>query len=217
MRPPSISDRLSIIDLKDLNPPLMPAQLPVDVLLLAVEDRELLSCFSFLNNPFKSPIEKLGIVYFGEIGCCRISLMRCRRGSAGVQAAQNVTIAAIKVLKPKAVFSVGCCGSLNKDEAKLGDVVISSQLSVLGELKIIDDEPKYDPRRLDVTKNIGYLITSAADGWQAPIKDAIEVDIKVHCSAEILSGKQLVNSPMACKDLLFDFPAAIAIESEGQG
>ena len=187
-----------------------------DVLLLVLTDEEFLSCYAFLRNVFKSSINER--VYFGEIGDCQkkvtISLVRSSRGCDQVQ---NVVKNAVAVLKPKAVFSVGCCAGLQKKQAQLGDVVISATLLTCGDKKTVNDKPQWDGRRLDVSAKIRCLIKSAADGWRPPLKDPEARDVKVHRNAEILSGVELVNSPNECEQLLDQFPEAIAIELEGQG
>ena len=216
---------MATLELKDLNPPsesLECAQLPiVEVLLLVVEDDELLSSYSFLKDTFMSYITELGLVYFGVTGDgqnkVKISLVRCSKGSIHVNAAQNVARTAIKTLKPKAVFSVGCCAGLNRTEAKLGDVVISAKLSTFGDKMVVHDQRQWDGRTLDVSRKFGSLIKSAADGWKAPLKNPDARNVIVHCDAEILTGVEVVNSPKECKQLRRQFPQAIAIEQEGQG
>ena len=216
---------MATLELKDLNPPsesLECAQLPiVEVLLLVVEDDELLSSYSFLKDTFMSYITELGLVYFGVTGDgqnkVKISLVRCSKGSIHVNAAQNVARTAIKTLKPKAVFSVGCCAGLNRTEAKLGDVVISAKLSTFGDKKVIHDQRLWDGRTLDVSRKFGSLIKSAADGWKAPLKNPDARNVIVHRDAEILTGVEVVNSFEECRGLRRQFPEAIAIEQEGQG
>ena len=114
-------------------------QLLTDVLLLIVTEEEFLSFYVFLRNVFKSHTNELGLVLFGEIddgpNKVTISLMRFTPGSTQVSAAQNVARTAIVVLKPKAVFFVGCCAGLRREQAQLGDVVISGKLSTCGEKK----------------------------------------------------------------------------------
>ena len=220
--PPDIS--VAILGLKDLNPPFKSldcVQLPIDVLLLVVEDDALLSSYSFLSDTFKSRTTELGVVYFGVTGDgqnkVNISLVRCSKGSIQVDAAHNVARTAIKTLKPKAVFSVGCCGGLNRAKAELGDVVISAKLSTFGGKKVIHDRRQWDGRILDVSRKFGSLIKSAADGWKAPLKNPDAQNVIVHRDAEILTGVEVVNSSQECKHLRFQFPDAIAIEQEGQG
>ena len=187
-----------------------------DVLLLVITDEEFLSCYVFLYNVFKSLVNELGHVYFGEIGNSskkvKIALVKSFSG-----AAQNVVKNAVDVFKPKAVFSVGFCAGLRKDKLQLGDVVISRKLVTYGDTIVVDDELQWNGCRLDVSAKIGRLIVSAAHGWQPPLNDLEACDVKVHCDAEILSGAKLVNSPQECAKLLHQFPEAIAIEPEGQG
>ena len=216
---------MAILELKDLNPPSKSfeyARLPIEVLLLVVEDDALLSSFSFLNDAFKTYSRELGLVYFGVTGDddqnkVKICLLRCSQGSIQVNAAHNVARTAIKTLKPKAVFSVGCCAGLNRAKAELGDVVISGKLSTFGDRKIIHGQQQWDGRTLDVSRNFGSLIKSAADGWKAPLKNPDARDVIVHRDAEIVTGVEVVNSSQECKRLCGQFPEAIAIEQEGQG
>ena len=196
-------------------------QLPADVLLLTVEDHEFLSCYFYLEDPFKSYHKGLGHVYFGEIGDgqkkLKISLVRCSRGSTQVGASQNAVRNAVEVLKPKVVFSVGCCGGLDRKQANLGDVVISAKLSTYAEKKIIGDRHQWCGHISNVSKNVGDLIKSAADGWKAPLNDQETHEVTVHREAEILTGPHLVDCPRESEELLKQFPGAIAIEPEGQG
>ena len=193
---------MAILELKDLNPQcksLDCVQLPiVEVLLLVVEDDTLLSSYSFLIDAFKSCITDLWLVYFGVTGDgqnkVKISLVRCGKGSTQVDASQNVARTAIKTLKPKAVFSVGCCGGLNRAKAELGDVVISAKLSTFCDKKVIHHQRQWDGRTLDSSRKFGFLIKSAADGWKAPLKNPDARNVIVHRDAEILSGVEVVNS-----------------------
>ena len=79
--PPQIS--IVIPALENVNPESkswQSVELLTDVLLLVVTDEELLSCYAFLHNVFKSRINEIGHVYFGEVGDgpkkVRISLQR---------------------------------------------------------------------------------------------------------------------------------------------
>ena len=106
---------------------------PTDMLLLTVEDCEFLSCLSCLNSSFcKSYRKDLGYVYFGDIGegemKLRIAVMKCCRGSITAGGSAVSVLAAVRVLRPKAVFLVGVCCSLKSSNVKLGDVVISEKL-----------------------------------------------------------------------------------------
>ena len=87
-------------------------------------------------------------MYFGENGDdpknVTISLVRSSRGSTRVRAAENVVGTAVVALKPKAVFSVGCCAGLQKEQAQLGDVVISGKRSPRGDKTIVNNKPQLD-------------------------------------------------------------------------
>ena len=58
---------------------------------------------------------------------------------------------------------------------------------------------------------------SAADGWEAPLKNKDAQNVIVHRDAEILSDAEVENSFEECKRLRRDFPEAIPIEQGGQG
>ena len=82
--PPQIG--IAIPPLKDVSPENKSwesVELLTDVLLL-VTDEEFLSCYAFLRNVFKSYINELGPVYFGEIGDLQkkvtITVVRSSRG-----------------------------------------------------------------------------------------------------------------------------------------
>ena len=216
--PPPIS--VKIPKMQHINPQAKPwnEELSADILLTVVDDEEFLSCYAFLENISKSCTKQLGWVYFGEIGDCRekvkISLVR---SFPEVNALQSFVGTVIDVLKPKAVFSVGCCAGFQKANTNLGDVVISAKLSTTGDKKIVCDEQQSDSRRLDVSKNIGNLIKSAADGWRAPLRDKEAPNPAVHRDGEILTGVNAEYSPKKCEELLREYPGALALDLGGQG
>ena len=49
--------------------------------------------------------------------------MRCSKGSDVPGGSLSVLKDAILLMRPKAIFSVGACSGLNREEVKLGDVV----------------------------------------------------------------------------------------------
>ena len=196
-------------------------QLPVDVLLLTVEDCEFLSCLSYLNPGFcKTYHRDLGYVYLGDMGDKRklnIAVMSCYRGSASPGGSIVVVLNAVKVLRPKAVFCVGSCRSLDYDRVKLGDIVMSEKLITCGPCKIT--EGGIEERGVEVPLRSGLLkvILRAGDGWEPPLKDPKALEIKIHRST-ILSGPvEVIDSPKHCKALIDRFPEAVAMEEEGEG
>ena len=178
-------------------------ELPVDFLLLTVEDCEFLSCFAYLKEPFKSYHISTGPVYFGCMGNdqrkkIKIALKRSSKGSDVPGGSLSVSKDAISVLRPKAILSVGACSGLNSEKVKLGDVVVSA--------KLITAAHKTPPSR-----DIGNLIKHVADGWKAPLQNADEYNAKVHCDGVVLSISE------ANRDMIRKHPEAIAVEMEGGG
>ena len=163
--PPLSIEVSKIIDLPNKSKPWSDVQLPVDILLLTVEDCEFLACYTFLENSFKSYHQTLGFVYFGTMGesgeeALKVALMRCYKGS-WPGGSQNVTKNAVMELRPKAAFLVGSCQGIDPEHTKLGDVLVSSKLST--------------------------------EGWNPPLKDPVgEETVQVHHDSDIFSGSQFI-------------------------
>ncbi|XP_078368789.1 5'-methylthioadenosine/S-adenosylhomocysteine nucleosidase-like [Oculina patagonica] len=199
--PPTLSIKLpKMSDLPKKSKPWNDDHLPVDVMLLTVEDCEFLASYYYLRNPFKSYHKSLGFVYFGSMGDeekpLKVALMRSSDPGGSQTAVKN----AVTLLRPKVVYSSGFCSGLNREKAKLGDVVISSKLTT-------------DAYRTPVNRDIGNIIKSAADGWDAPLENPEARDIKVHCDGEILSCADR-DSAERQRRL---HPDAVALEMEGKG
>ena len=184
--------------------------LPIDILLLtSVDSCDFLSCFSFLDKPFKCYKKEIGVVYFGRMGDVsdqeklKVALINCSKGAAAPGGSLTVVLNAVKVLQPKAVFSVGTCISLGLEKARMGDVVISSKLST-AEGFITPGSPL-----------LGNLVRDAPYGWDAPLKNPEEWEVKVHCSGDILS--QSLTEKCQNVNICEQYPMAVAIETEGEG
>ena len=192
-------------DLPNKSKPWSDAQLPVDILLLTVEDCELLACYYFLENSFKSYNQTLGFVYFGTMGesgeeALKVALMKCYKGSSGPGGSQNVIKNAVMQLRPKAAFLVGSCKGLNPDETKLGDVVVSAKLST-------------EQFTTPVRRNINKLKLFSTEGWNPPLKDPVgEETVQVHRDSDIFSGSQFIT-----KQRHMSQSYVIAVEREGEG
>ena len=84
--PPPLSIEVpKMSDLPNKSKPWSDVHLPVDILLLTVEDCEFLACYAFLKNSIKSYDQNLGFVYFGTMGesgeeALKVALMRCYDG-----------------------------------------------------------------------------------------------------------------------------------------
>ena len=73
-------------------------------------------------------------MYFGYIGedeatKLKIALIKCYGGRAVPGGPTVVVLNVVSAFRPKAVISVGYCASLNHQNAKLGDVVVSANLT----------------------------------------------------------------------------------------
>ena len=209
--PPQLSIKLpKTSELPNTSEEWSDVQLPIDVLLLTVEDCEFLSCFHYLDKPFRSWHNEIGYVYFGSTGSSdqeklKIGLIKCSKGSAEPGGSSTAVKNAVKVLSPKAVFSVGTCSGLSPDKAKLGDVIVSSKLTTPSGFKT------------PVSRNIGQLIRHIADGWVAPLENPDEREVRVHRDGDILSQRLEPRSGWRHEDVVQQYPEAIAIESEGEG
>ena len=184
-------------------------ELPIDILLMTVEDDEFLSCFSYLEKPFKSYNKNIGYVYFGSIGSelgkkKKIALVKCSKGSADPGSSLSVVKDAVRVLRPRAVFSVGACSGLNCKKSKLGDVVVSA--------KLITPSYKTPPCR-----DIGNLIRHIADGWKAPVENPDEQKVSVHCDGVVLSIPMSDSGGWPYEEIIKRHPEATAVEMEGGG
>ena len=184
--------------------------LALDILLLtSVESFDFLSCFTFLDQPFKLYKKEIGVVYVGRIGNSsvqeklKVALMNCSKGAAAPGGSLTVVLNAIRVLQPKAVFSVGTCISLGLEKAKMGDVVISSKPSTA------------DGFKTPGSPLLGNLVRDAPYGWEAPLKNPDEFEVNIHCDGDILS--QSMRKKCRYDDICEQYSGAVAIETEGEG
>ncbi|CAH3163370.1 unnamed protein product, partial [Porites evermanni] len=207
-RPPPLSIEVhKIRDLPNKSKPWSDVQLPVDILLLTVEDCEFLACYTYLTNAFKSYHVNLGHVYFGTMGksgeeSLKVALMRCSKGSSGPSGSLVTVKNAVVQLGPKAVFSVGCCIGLNQKGTNLGDVVVSSTLTT-------------DEFTAPVRRKIANLIRFSTEGWNPPLKDPSGGEqVLVHRDRGMLSG---INEPAIAKQCRKSESHMIASEWEGEG
>ena len=210
-KPPQLSVKLkkardvvaSTTEWKDIH-------LPIDILLLTVESCDFLSCYSLLGEPFRSYNEELGYVYFGrnmgkasDEGKLWVALMTSSEGADTPGGSLSVGQIAFKVLQPKAVFSVGTCISLDPEKVRMGDVVISSNLTTAEGFKV------------PVSTRFGRLAKDAPYGWRPPLENPGELEVNVHPNGDILSLS--LAEKRQYDDVCKAYPAAVAIETEGKG
>ena len=208
--PPRLSMKLPKTgDLPNTSKQWSDVELPIDILLLTVEDCEFLSCFAYLDKPFKSYRKEIGPVYFGAMdkgdqGKLKIAIIKCPKGFAVPGGSVTVLKNAVRILRPKAVFSVGVCSGLAPEKAKLGDIIVSSKLTT----------PAF---KTPVSRNIGNLIRHAADGWIPPLKKSDERKVEVHREGDILSHPQAAGVGWSFEDIIQQYPEALAADTEGEG
>jgi hypothetical protein len=193
-------------------------QLPTEILLITTNDHEFRACYSFMNlkNVIRSWDKSLGMVDFGKFGdAVKVTLISCQPGpTAAVKAVKH----AADILKPKAILSVGICGTMNPAKAKLGDVVISAKLATYADKKVKEDGTmEHRGIKANVSPKMSGLILSAAQGWQPPLKDVNSLGVEVHRDGVMLSGPELVNNLVRRQELAADFPDALGLEMEGAG
>ena len=195
-------------DLPNTSKPWTDVQLPVDILLMTVEDCEFLACYAYLRNSFRSYHKNLGYVYFGTMGesgdvPLRVALMRCSEGSSAPDGPLVTVKNAVVELRPKAVFSVGCLEGLNPRVTKLqlGDVVVSSKLLT-------------DTLKMLVGRNILHLVKHADHGWIPPLTSLEDHKVRVCCDGEILAGTDPISAKRQC---MSDSSKAVAFEKSGGG
>ena len=201
--PPPLSIKLpKLSDLPEKGTPWYDDQLPVDIVLLTVEDCEFLACYAYMRNSVKRYHINLGYVYFGCVGGdddddpLKVALLRCSAGSLETGGAQTVAKNAVMKLKPKAIFSVGCCEGLKPETTQLGDVVIPPTLTT-------------ENIKTPVGKYIAGLIKSSAEGWNPPLERPDACQVHVHRDGEILSCINKETAKLHTR--------AIASEMEGKG
>jgi len=147
----------------------------------------------------------------------KIAVIQCSPGSTVTKGSVVVVTKAIQILGPKAVFCVGFCGGLNNKKVKLGDVVISAKLITYAPSKVTDSGVLERGVSVPLKTHLADLIRSAGYGWQPPLKDPKELEVKVRRDGVFLSGPEVVDSKERRDQLIKRFPDAIAVEMEGEG
>ena len=196
--------------------------LPADILLLTVKDCEFLSCLSYLNpGYYRSYAPKVGWLYLGEMGDgeakLKVAVIQCNMGSGVPHGSTIVVPKAVRALRPKAVICVGYCAGLKKKKVKFGDVIISSKLATCAPAKVTGDGIIELGIQVPASRRLSVLLRDADYGWEAPLKNRYELDVKVHKCGLLLSGPEVVSSDKKHKELIKRYPQAIGFEMEGEG
>ena len=217
--PPQLA--VGLPSLKDVTTTLKQPALPIDVLLVTVKDCEFLACYNELRNPCRYYYKDVGYVYFNNVQSheekVKVALLRCSEGSIGPSSSLIAVKNAAPILQPKAVISVGACSGLNPDKTKLGDVVVSAKLTTYASKVVTSDREQSAGMSSHVSRLFSKIISNCADGWQAPLKNPEDRQIKVHCSGEFLSGPEQIRAQWRRKELLDRHPFAAGVELDGGG
>ena len=217
--PPQLA--IGLPSIKDVKTTSKQPDLPVDVLLVTVKEYEFLSCYNELKDPYRCYYQDVGYVYFDNVQSheenVKVALLRCSEGSIGPSSSLIAVKNAAPILQPKAVISVGICSGLNPDKTKLGDVVVSAKLTTYASKVVTSDQEQSAGMSSHVSRRFSKIIPNCADGWQAPLKNPEDRQIKVHCNGEFLSGPEEIRAQWRRKKLVDRHPLAAGVEMEGEG
>lgn len=173
-----------------------------------VETRAVLKAFS--TTAKKSRKQIAGKIHYllTAINHTPIYMVQCEQGTSTAGGALVTIQDAINHLDPKSVILCGIAFGLRKESQKMGDILISKQLT------------SYEPAKVDRDHGVmqrGDRVTASAKlinqcrseevDWKGP---------KLHFG-NMLSGEKLVNDPTFCEQLLKIEPEAIGGEMEGSG
>ena len=95
--------------------------------------------------------------------------------------------------------------------------MVSAKLITYASTKVMGDGIQERGVHVPLGKHLANLIRSAGDGWEAPLNNPEELDVKVHTDGVFLSGPEVVANSERLNELFTRFPDAIAIEMEGEG
>ena len=218
--PPQLAAGLPSI--RDVTTTSKQPDLPVDILLVTVKDCEFLACYNELKDPFRCYFDGLGYVYFADVvgsqpGRVKVALMRCHEGSIGPGGSLTAVENAVRILRPKAVISVGACSGLNPDKTNLGDVVVSAKLTTYASKVVTRNQEQWAGMSSHVSRRFLNIITNCADGWQPPLKKPEFREVKAHCNGEFLSGPEQIRAEWRRIELLERHHLATGVEMEGEG
>ena len=217
--PPQLA--VCLPSMRDVTTTLKQPDLPVDVLLVTVKDCEFLACYNELTDPYRYCYKDVGYVYFNNVQSheeiVKIALLRCNEGSTGPNSSLIAVKNAAPILQPKAVISVGACSGLNPDKTKLGDIVVSAKLTTYAAKVVTSNQEQPAGMSSHVSRLFSKIISNCADGWQAPLKNPEDRQIKVYHHGEFLSGPERIRAEWRRKELADRHPLAIGVEMEGEG
>lgn len=184
------------------------------ILLVAVTETEVKSVIEVFGTGInKKEINRKIYFDLGQVGGAHVFMAQSQMGS-GTPGGAALTISnGITDLSPQAVIMVGIAYGVNRRKQKIGDVLVSRQLT------------SYEPQRIGTSKETGEKIvrprggrnnasTYLIDKFQSGVIDWNGAKVQFGL---ILSGEKLIDNEDYREDLLHLEPEAIGGEMEGSG
>ena len=198
--------------------------LPIDVLLVTVKHCEFLACYNELKYPFGYHFDGLGCVYFTDFGSSqqeRVKVALVLTRSEGSTDRNSVSIClknAASILHPKVLIFVGTCSGLNPDITKLGDVIVSINLTTYASKVKASDQEQWVGIHGFTGRQYFHLTMNCGDGWERPpLKSPEDHYISsVHCK-DFLSGPEQIRTECWRKELVNRHPSVGGVDMEGEG
>ena len=80
-----------------------------------------------------------------------------------------------------------------------------------------NDKELHNNIRTFASKRFLDLIKDSALGWEAPLENTEDREVKIHSSGELLSVPEVINTELRRKQLAETFPLAVAVDTETEG
>jgi nucleoside phosphorylase len=195
----------------------------IELLLMTTTDIEARTVLSFLE-PYRGDRiwrgTKDGVTFYGgQFGKYPVAMVRSRMGSGGRHGSQQTLTSAITTAQPKGVIIIGIAFGMDRENQRLGDVLVSEAIQPYELSKITSDKDG-----LEVTEDraIPFLSSRILSGlFRDRVQDwkVQRTVTKVMCSEPglMLSGEKLVNKLEFRNNLRRRFSRAIGGEMEWHG
>jgi nucleoside phosphorylase len=196
-------------------PATAPSETGADVLLVTVtevEARAVFDAFTPSQEPKRIFIDKNTYYDLGVHGNARVLMAQSEMGSGGPAGTQATVQASIEALSPDSVVMVGIAFGVNSKKQKIGDILISRQLTSYDLQRVGMDKrgrqkriPRGDRAHASV-RLVDRFVSGRKDWKESEVRDGL-----------ILSGDKLVDNLEFLQQLLQFEPEAIGGEMEGAG
>ena len=192
-------------------------KIPVDVVLLVVNDNEFRAAYEILSQ---SVLESdsgtdLSMVYFGQIGKNKVALVRSGQGASGLNGIQITCLDIIMQLSPKTVICLGVCFGMDKNNQNFGDVLVSTKLGTYAPSRINADGSRISRGVIsECQARLSNLFVGGKVGWESPRGDKYKPKVE---GGLIISGPELIDCKDRKEELRKLYPDAIGGEMEGEG